>query len=227
MTYSKRWLWLFAMIGASFANAEPMKIVLVGDSTVAEGGGWGPGFRATLGDRAEVVNLALNGRSSKSFRDEGAWAAALTAKAAYILIQFGHNDVPGKGVDRETEPESTYRANMIRYVEEARASGATPILVTSIVRRNFTEEGKIIRDSLVPYVAQVRLLASENKILMIDLYSLTLEQSEKLGPTGCEDIGARTAEGKLDTTHLSPKGQQEIGEMTAREFLRLVSSTQH
>ena len=52
----------------------------------------------------QVINLALNGRSSKSFRDEGAWAPALAAKPDYILIQFGHNDGPGKGPERETDP---------------------------------------------------------------------------------------------------------------------------
>src|ERR1700712_3205846 len=101
------------------------KIVLVGDSTVNDQGGWGTGFRASFGSNVQVVNLALNGRSSKSFLDEGAWAPALAAKPDYILIQFGHNDGPGKGADRETTPETTYRENILRYVDEARAIGAT------------------------------------------------------------------------------------------------------
>src|SRR5580692_2265506 len=116
-----------------------MKIVLVGDSTVNDEGGWGEGFRWSLteggGPMFEVINLAKNGRSSKSFRDEGLWAPALAAKPDFILIQFGHNDEPGKGPERETDPATTYRANMTRYIEEARAASAIPILVTSIVRR--------------------------------------------------------------------------------------------
>ena len=140
-----------------------MKIVLVGDSTVNDEGGWGEGFRATLiegiSPPPEVINLAKNGRSSKSFRDEGLWAPALAAKPDFILIQFGHNDEPGKGPERETGPTTTYRANMIRYVEEARAAGATPILVTSIVRRNFNPDGKIKRDHMVPYVEEAGALA--------------------------------------------------------------------
>src|SRR5262245_59988748 len=83
-------------------SGAPLKIVLVGDSTVNDEGGWGPGFRASFGVEVEVMNLARNGRSSKSFRAEGFWEPALAAKPAYILIQFGHNDVPGKGPDRET-----------------------------------------------------------------------------------------------------------------------------
>jgi lysophospholipase L1-like esterase len=120
----------FAAAGA-FAQDQTIRIMLVGDSTVNDQGGWGPGLRASFGPAVEVVNLALNGRSSKSFRDEGAWAKAIAARPAYILIQFGHNDVAGKGPARETDPATTYRANLERYVEEARAasasSGARPV----------------------------------------------------------------------------------------------------
>ena len=195
---------------------------MVGDSTVNDGGGWGPGFRAWFGAGVEVVNLAKNGRSSKSFRSEGLWAPALTAKPDYILIQFGHNDGPGKGPDRETDPSTTFRENMARYVDEARAAGAQPVLVTSIVRRVFTEDGKVKRDSLVPYVEAVRELAAEKKVPLIDLYSLTLAQAEKLGAEGCAEIDARLPDGKRDQTHLGPKGRQEIGRMAALEFVKLM-----
>ena len=166
---------------ATICPAE-VKIVLVGDSTVNDQGGWGKGFSGSFDSQVRVVNLALNGRSSKSFRDEGAWAPALTAKPDYVLIQFGHNDSPGKGPERETDPETSYRANLIRYIDEARAAGAKPVLVTSIVRRNFDAAGKIKPDSLVPYVDTTRAVAKEKKVLLMDLYALTLAQAEKLGP---------------------------------------------
>lgn len=208
------------MTGLAFAQ-KPIKIVLAGDSTVNDEGGWGEGFRKSFGPPVEVINLAKNGRSSKSFRDEGLWAPALTVKPDYILIQFGHNDEPGKGADRETDPATTYRANMARYVDEARGVGAIPILVTSIVRRNFDVAGKIKRDHLADYVTVVRKLAVEKNVPLIDLYALTLAQSEKLGPEGAKALGATTKEGKLDTTHLSAIGRQEIGAMAAEEFVRL------
>jgi len=206
---------------AALTAASPIRIVLVGDSTGNDEGGWGPGFRTFFDADVEVVNLAKNGRSSKSFRDEGLWAPALEAKPNYILIQFGHNDGPGKGPERETDPATSYRENMTRYIDEARAAGAEPVLVTSIVRRVFTPEGKIKRDSLVPYVEAVRALASEKKVALIDLYALTLAQAEALGVEGCAGIDARTADGKRDTTHLGPKGRQEIGLMAAREFVKV------
>lgn len=212
---------LLLLAAVTLSAQPPVRIVLVGDSTVNDEGGWGPGFRASLGPKAEVVNLALNGRSSKSFRDEGHWEPALTARPSYILIQFGHNDGPGKGPERESDPGTTFRANLARYIDEARAAGAEPILVTSIVRRVFLPDGKVNRDSLVPYVEATRAVAAEKQVPLLDLYALTLAQAEQLGPDGCADIDARTADGKRDTTHLGPKGRQDIGEMAAREFLRI------
>jgi pectinesterase len=198
-----------------------IRIVLVGDSTVAEGGGWGPGLRAAFGAGVEVMNLARNGRSSKSFRDEGAWGPALEAKADYVVIQFGHNDCPGKGPERETDPKTTYRENMARYVDEARASGAQAVLATSIVRRNFTEEGKIRADCLVPFVEELRSLAAEKKAPLLDLYSLTLEQAESLGPAASDELGPVGADGKPDRTHLAPKGQVAVGAIAAAELVRV------
>ena len=86
----------------AMTSPAAVKIVLVGDSTVDDQGGWGTGFHSSLSPEVQVTNLALNGRSSKSFRDEGAWAPALAAKPDYILIQFGHNDGPGKGPEQES-----------------------------------------------------------------------------------------------------------------------------
>ena len=206
---------------AAVVCAAQTPITLVGDSTVAEGGGWGPGFRITLAGQAEVRNLARNGRSSKSFRDEGSWKSAIDGTAKYILIQFGHNDCPGKGPDRETDPATTFRANLLQYLNEARAAGATPILVTSIVRRNFSSDGKIKTDCLVPYVEQTRQLATATRTPLLDMYAKTKELSERIGPTASDALGATTADGKPDRTHLSPKGQQEIGAIAALEFRKL------
>ena len=213
---------IFALVSCFGLAAQdrPIRVVLVGDSTVNDEGGWGPGFKASFNEHVEVVNLAKNGRSSKSFRDEGLWAPALTAKADYILIQFGHNDVPGKGADRETVAGTTYKENLARYVAEARASGAVPVLVTSIVRRNFDADGKFKPDSLVPYVKAVRELAAEQNVPLMDMYAATLAQAEKLGPEGCEELNARDKDGKSDHTHLGPKGQQEIGRIAARELVK-------
>src|SRR5512133_2564394 len=84
-----------AGLASVFARLTTISIVLVGDSTVAEDSGWGPGLRRLARDGAEVVNFAANGRSSKSFIEEGLWTKALAARGQYYVIQFGHNDEPG------------------------------------------------------------------------------------------------------------------------------------
>ena len=130
-----------------------VRVVLVGDSTVTEDSGWGLGFRGLTTNRVVVINAAANGRSSKSFRDEGRWEPALAERGDYYLIQFGHNDEPGKGPERETDPSTTFAANLRRYVADVRAAGATPILVTSLVRRIFDKADDRIVSSQVRYVA--------------------------------------------------------------------------
>ena len=115
-------------------------LVLVGDSTVTDLSGWGLGFRQFAGVGLQVSNAARSGTSSKSYRDEGHWEKALALKGDYYLIQFGHNDQPGKGPARETDPATTYTENLARYVDEVRAQGGQPVLVTSLVRRTFSAD---------------------------------------------------------------------------------------
>src|SRR5215213_5819051 len=111
-------------------SQSKVRIVFAGDSTVTDGSGWGLGFARSMNDSAEVINLSRGGRSSKSFRDEGWWRKVLDEKPDYVLIQFGHNDQPGKGPERETDPKTTFRENLVRNVDEARAIGAKPVLLT-------------------------------------------------------------------------------------------------
>src|SRR5262249_16140593 len=119
-------------------HQEPFKIVLVGDSTVAEEGGWGPGFCATLTPNATCVDLARNGRSTKSYIDEGLWAQALAQHGQYYFIQFGHNDQkPAPAL--HTDPDTTFSANLSRFITEVRSNGGIPILVTPLSRRNYKD----------------------------------------------------------------------------------------
>src|SRR4051794_15899612 len=129
---------------------------------------------------------------------------------------------PGKGPERETDPKTSYRANLLLYIEEARAAGAKPVLVTPIVRRVFTPDGTIKPDSLVPYVEEVRLLAAEQRVPLMDMYTLSRDQAESLGPERTAELNAVTPDGKPDTTHLGPAGRQAVGLLAARELTRAV-----
>lgn len=203
------------------AAPAPVRIVLVGDSTVTEDAGWGLGFRERVAGGAEVVNLAANGRSSKSFIDEGRWKEALAKQGQYYLIQFGHNDEPGKGPARETDPGTTYRANLARFADEARALGATPVLVTSLVRRLYNEDGTI-RSTQTPYVEAVRALAAEKQVPLVDLHAISRADAEHAGDEVWADLSPRDAEGQVDRTHLNAKGSDVVARMVAGELRKVV-----
>ena len=131
-----------------FAQKKPI-LFLIGDSTMANKDkpdknpehGWGQVLPQFLTTEIELQNHAMNGRSSKSFRTEGRWdkVEKQLKKGDFVVIQFGHNDQKVKDSTKFTNPYTQYRANLERYVNETRAKGATPILMTSIVRRDFTE----------------------------------------------------------------------------------------
>jgi lysophospholipase L1-like esterase len=228
----KKWLSAFIIWGM-ITTVEPVnsalilakiKIVLVGDSTVAEGSGWGPGFAALLNTNAKCVNWARGGRSSKSFIEEGLWKKALAEKPDYVLIQFGHNDQPGKGLKRETEPKTTYTHFMGQYVDQARAIGAKPILVTSLTRRNIGPDGKI-QSTLTPYAEAVSRLASEKHVPLVDLHTLSIKMHDTLGPEKSEkfDMNYKDPQhdAKPDKTHLSPEGAKTIGKIVADEVKKV------
>lgn len=199
-------------------ESQKVRIALVGDSTVIEKGGWGGGFAKLLGPDAECINLARSGRSSKSFLNEGHWKKVLELKPNYILIQFGHNDMPGKGPDRETDPQTTYRQYLARYVDEARAAGATPILVTSMTRRNFTKEGKIKSD-LGPYVEAAKKVAEDKKVPVVDLHARSIELLNKMGPDAATALNPVSKDpAKPDHTHLSSKGGEVMALLVADEL---------
>src|SRR5688500_12799460 len=147
---------------------------------MTEKSGWGTGFKANVTQDAAVVNLARGGRSSKSFRNEGHWSELLRRRPSHVLIQFGHNDMPGKGLDRETDLPA-YRANLARYVDEARAAGAQPILVTPLTRRYFNDEGRI-RSDLEAHAEATRQIAMEKKVPVVDLHTHSIALLDSLGP---------------------------------------------
>jgi len=216
--------WCFAVFAiAPSAADEPkptkVRFVLVGDSTVTDAAGWGKAFSDLLTSEAECVNRARGGASSKSYYDKGNWKQALEQKPSYVLIQFGHNDQPGKGPERETDPQTTYREYLTRYIDEARAAGAKPILVTSLTRRIFGPDGKI-RSTLVPYVEAMKSLAAEKKVPLVDLHGRSIEQAERLGVEKSKAFGPKHPEikGAIDGTHLNADGAKATAPLIVDEL---------
>jgi pectinesterase len=202
---------LVCIFAATAFAAEPkIRIVLVGDSTVTDGAGWGLGFKQFLDPaKTELINTSRGGRSSQSFMTEGRWTNALALHGDYYLIQFGHNNEPGKP-GRSTDM-ATFVANMKQYVDDARAAGAKPILVTPITRRQWDKDhpGKI-KSSLAPYSVEVRKIAAEKNVPLVDLQARSIELCESLGPEKCLEFSPlkTNPDGTIahDGTHLNSKG---------------------
>ena len=137
---------LLAFALSSFDAGHKTTIFMIGDSTMAnkdtsgdkQERGWGMVLQSYFTDDIVVENHAVNGRSSKSFIDEGRWQRVLDKihPGDYVFIQFGHNDEK-MNPDRHTEPGGTFDENLKRFVNETRAAGGIPILFNAVVRRNF------------------------------------------------------------------------------------------
>jgi lysophospholipase L1-like esterase len=203
-----------------------VKIVLTGDSTVATEGGWGPGFCAVMTRNVTCIDDALNGRSSKSFRDEGAWDKALAEKGDYYFIQWGHNDQKKEDPKRYTDPETDYQANLKRYIADVRPIGAVPVLVTSLSRRTF-RDGELVED-LKPYVAATKKVGAEESVTVVDLNAISVAMLKKMTQEEADtfdaelhsDAKAENAKPGLDRTHLNPYGQKVFGRLVADQVVR-------
>jgi lysophospholipase L1-like esterase len=180
---------LAAPVAAQAENApvfKAPKIVLVGDSTTAVNSGWGGSFCAKhVSSTVACVNLGRGGRSSRTYREEGSWALALKEMSSggfertYVLIQLGHNDQPGRP-ERSTDLVSEFPVNIRRFVDEARAAGATPVLVTPLIRRQF-KDGRV-HDDLAPWAEAIREVAAETGTPLVDLHKLSKDAVQALGP---------------------------------------------
>lgn len=201
------------------AAPKPL-IALAGDSTVTDTAGWGAAF-ARLVDpgAAECKNFASGGQSTKSFRDSKKWQQVLDAKPAFVLIQFGHNDMPGKGPNRETDPATTYPENLGRCIDEARAAGARPILVTSLARRTFIE-GKI-RGELKPYADAAAKVAAEKKVPLVDLFTRSVELHNQLGEKESGSFNPPGKNNRPDHTHLNAHGAEIVADIIAKELKKV------
>ena len=214
---------------------QTFKIYTIGDSTMANKPepdqnperGWGQMLPLFFNKDVQIENHAANGRSTRSFRDLGHWKPIyeVLKMGDYVFIQFGHND--GKITDptRFTNPHSSFRQNLIRYVKESQEKGAIPILFTSIARRKFNENGVLI-DSHGAYTLETRLVAQEFNIPWVDMQYFTELLEESYGPENSKDLHLQYEKGEHpyypeginDNTHLSVLGATEIAKIAAEQI---------
>ncbi|MBC2601711.1 DUF1961 family protein [Puniceicoccus vermicola] len=188
-------------------------IVLVGDSTVVDAlssrdqAGWGWALSQMAKPGVKVINTAKGGRSSRSFRTEGRWDDALSYDADWVLIQFGHNDQPGKGPERASDAKTEYREHLRQYIAEARESGARVVLLTPVARRTFDSQGNL-RDSLAPYAESVRIVGEETGTLVLDLHARSTREYLAMGEPATDRLGPPHK--AVDRTHFSKDGSRLV-----------------
>jgi len=210
---------LLPVILAATSAAAPLKIAIIGDSTVCNypesepTRGWGMYIQGYFKDTVQVVNLAKSGRSTKTFINEGLWKKTIDQKPDFILIQFGHNDSHAKDRPEATDAATDYRDYLRRYVDESRAIGATPIFVTPMHRRNFDKDGKLT-DVLHVYADAMKAVAVEKKVPVIDLHTSSGRLFAKLGDAGCVEMANKAD----DRTHFNEKGAKAMAELVMKEL---------
>ena len=109
-------------------------------------------------------------------------------------MQFGHNDSHAPENPEATDASTTYMENLRRYIDDACAIGATPVLVTPMVRRTFDAQGRVTdahppNSRLESYATAMKEVAGEKQVAVIDLYASSKELVEKLGPAASEEMG--------------------------------------
>ncbi len=192
-------------------------LALAGDSTVTYDAGYAAGFRAHLDKQLQIYNRSRGGATCTSFRRQGRWQDILNYKPDYVMIQFGHND-----------GSRDLAANLGRFVDEARAAGIKPILVTPISRRYWDATGQIHDDTEVNATAMKKVAADKGCLLM-DLHQAAVDFYIKCGRPATETWGLAkqnpeiTAATRpdllepvvLDKTHFNPEGSRAIGKVVS------------
>ena len=230
---------LINQINCHAAESDRMPTVhMIGDSTMANKPtdtpnpehGWGQLFPECFKNPSVVINYAVNGRSTKSFIDEGKWAKVISAikPGDYLIIQFGHNDEKKDKPLVYAPAFGTYSDNLKRFIHEARAHGATPILATPVARRKFDKQGKR-GDTHGDYPEAVRRVAKEEQVPLLEMLQLTSKKEQELGVEDSKKLHlwiapgvyARDPKGLQDDTHYSHLGATLASTLAAEEIKRL------
>ena len=221
--------WTVAVTGISTTPSQG-KILLAGDSLVTEYNesaapqtGWGQCLDSALGGDVKVNNHAIGGESTKSFIDSGKWAKLMddTVRGDVVMIQFMHNDQK-TAETHATDPATTYKENLKKFIKEVRDRGANPVLVTSVLRRSFHSNGDPIRN-LGDYPDAMRAVSNETDTPLIDCEEWSYNWLKGLGFDGAEPYyvtNKRDSEA-MDNTHLTKDGAEIVAKFIADEMIRL------
>ena len=198
------------------AEEKAVTVGLIGDSTVAVQSGWGPAFAKRFDRRAKIVNYAKNGATLQALSKK--LDELVQLKPDYVLIQFGHND-------QKRYDTAVYSNHLRSYVERIRKSGGRPIIVSSVTRRSFDKNGKIVsnlvknekysyKGTLTDYANAAKAVAGELKLPFIDLHAASIAHHNKIGRE--ESMTYNFKEG--DNTHFNKRGAGAITDLIIEEL---------
>ena len=208
------------------SSGGTVKIFLIGDSTMSDKPltdnperGWGEILPLFFDRHVTIENYAVNGRSTKSFIDQGRWHNVLDKLRPndYVFIQFGHNDEKKEDTSRYAAPGTDYKYNLMKFVREARAKGALPVLLTPVSRRKFDEEKKAV-ETHQEYSDAVRQVGRDENVPLIDLDKKSVALLGEIGEEKSKGlflwIPPRKYKslpvGKQDNTHFTIEGAKKI-----------------
>jgi len=193
------------MIGDSISQTyEPL---------VAPLAGIGQALPAYCKPGVKVENHAVSGTSTKSFQDRGYWKAVIDGikKGDYLLIKFGHNDQKKKKPEVYAEAKTDYYNNLTKFIKEAKAKGAQPVLITSMCRRIFYKSGDrkgSLRRSLGAYPKYCRLVAKQQNIPLIDLNNISFSKISAMSKDESKKLYNHIPEGSKYTYWTTERDQK-------------------
>ena len=226
---------LFLIMSFVLPENKKTTVYLIGDSTMADKEvkaypetGWGMPFHYFFDSTVAVDNRAKNGRSTRTFIEEGRWKPVVEnlKEGDYVLIQFGHNDeVPSK---KSYTPPEQFTANLVKFVTESINKKAVPVLITPVARRKFDSSGKIEETHAI-YTQLVKDVAAKYKVPLIDLDKKSQQLVQQFGPDDSKylynylDPGENPhyPEGHKDDTHFSELGARKMAEIVLSEIKNL------
>jgi lysophospholipase L1-like esterase len=223
---------LFLSLAFIQADKKKIKIFIAGDSTASikekkafPENGWGMPFVYFWDTTVQVVNLAKNGRSTSSFRNEGLWKQIMdeAGEGDYIFIQFGHNDEVSTKKTYTTETE--FKNNLKQYISEARQKNAIPVLLTSMARRKFDSTGHIQGTHDV-YAQITRTVAKEENTILFDMDKITQSLYQQFGVENSKLLFLQLKpgehpnhpDGKEDNTHFNEFGARIVAQEVLKEI---------
>jgi lysophospholipase L1-like esterase len=166
---------------APSTSAPPIRVLIIGDSMASDCCGWGQGMYGFFKENATVVNYAQPWEGTRVFIGSAEWDKMMLIKPDYVFMQFGFID-SGTDPDRYTTLDE-FRANLKTIVEAIRSFNGVPIMVTLHAQRYFDANGKVVpgwqdRNDIT------KAVSAEENTPLVDLYQLTTDLFNKLGPDG-------------------------------------------